>query len=58
MVRNKKQNKGKWIELKTKISNISRVYQVSNETIKGDIGRIIDLINEEDRIEKNESIFK
>ena len=50
VVKNKNQKKGKWIEMKNKISNISRVYQISNSNLRGDIGKIINLINEENRI--------
>lgn len=58
VVKNKNQKKGKWIEMKSKISNISRVYQVNNSNLRGDIGKIINLINEEDRIEHSSTNFQ
>ena len=50
-LKNKNSKKGKWIDVKNKFHNVERVYKIGNEKIRGEIGKIINLINEEDRIE-------
>lgn len=57
LIRGRNSKKGKWINMKNKITNISRVYEVENPTLKSDIGRILNLIKEENMLDKDYCAF-
>ena len=57
LIRGRNSKKGKWINMKNKITNISRVYEVENPTLKSDIGRILHLIKEENMLDKDYCAF-